>query len=112
MKAEIDTEIVKENIIQTLSYENISLSQNYPNPFNPQTRINFSLKKSGKTTLKIFNVKGQLVKLLVDEQKQKGDYTVIWNGTDMQNKQVSSGAYYYRLQVDNRVKTKSLILLK
>ncbi len=112
MKKEINTNIIEDNIINDLSYESITLSQNYPNPFNPRTKINFSLRKDGKTTLKILNVKGQLVKLLVDEHKQNGDYSVIWNGTNMQNKQVASGAYYYRLQVDNRVKTKSLILVK
>ncbi len=112
MKKELNTNAFEENIIHNLSYDNIILSQNYPNPFNPQTKINFSLKKSGETTLKIINVKGQLVKLLVDENKQKGDYYVIWDGTDVHNKQVASGAYYYRLQVDNRVKTKSLILVK
>ena len=112
MKKEIDTNITEENIIHNLSYDNITLSQNYPNPFNPQTNINFSLRKGGKTTLKIFNIKGQLIKILVNEYKQKGDHSVIWNGTDMQNRQVSSGAYYYRLQVGNRVKTKSLTLVK
>lgn len=112
MQKEIDTNASEENIIQDIFHNNIKLSQNYPNPFNPQTKISFSLRKGGKTTLKIFNVKGQLVKLLVDEQKQKGDYSVIWYGTDMQNKQVASGAYYYRLQVENRVKTKSLTLVK
>ncbi|KQC08746.1 MAG: hypothetical protein APR54_04245 [Candidatus Cloacimonas sp. SDB] len=112
MQKEIDTIASEENIIQDISHNNIKLSQNYPNPFNPQTKINFSLRKGGKTTLKIFNVKGQLVKLLVNEHKQKGDHSVIWNGTDMQNRQVSSGVYYYRLQVENRVKTKSLTLVK
>jgi hypothetical protein len=49
---------------------------------------------------------------LIDEYKQPGQYSVIWDGTNMQNKQVASGAYYYRLQVGNRVKTKSLMLVK
>jgi flagellar hook assembly protein FlgD len=110
MKADLETNAVEENTIESLSY--INLSQNYPNPFNPQTKINFNLKKGGKTTLKIFNVKGQLVKQLIDEYKQPGQYSVIWDGTNMQNKQVASGAYYYRLQVGNRVKTKSLMLVK
>jgi len=110
MKADLETNAVEENTIESLSY--INLSQNYPNPFNPQTKINFNLKKGGKTTLKIFKVKGQLVKQLIDEYKQPGQYSVIWDGTNMQNKQVASGAYYYRLQVGNRVKTKSLMLVK
>ncbi|MDO9576341.1 MAG: FlgD immunoglobulin-like domain containing protein, partial [Candidatus Cloacimonadales bacterium] len=64
------------------------------------------------TTLKILNIKGQLVKTLVNEYKAGGDYSVIWDGTDKNKKSVSSGVYYYRLQVSNRVKTKSLILVK
>lgn len=110
MKADLELNAVEENTIESLSY--IDLSQNYPNPFNPKTKIYYALKKGGKTSLKIFNVKGQLVKQLIDEYKQPGEYSVNWVGTNMQNKQVASGAYYYRLQVDNRVKTKSLMLVK
>jgi len=62
--------------------------------------------------LKILNIKGQLVKALVNSYKNPGNYSVIWDGTDNQNKKVSSGIYYYRLQVCNRVKTKSLTLVK
>ncbi len=112
MKNEINTNTSEENIIQNLSYENIILSQNYPNPFNPLTKINFSLQKSGDTNLKIFNVRGQLIKILVNEYKKSGDYSVIWDGNNNKNRKVSSGVYYYRLQVGNRVKTKSLILMK
>ena len=62
--------------------------------------------------MKIFNTKGQLVKKLIDEYKQKGDYSIIWDGTNKDNKKVASGCYYYRLQVNDRVKTKSLIIMK
>ena len=112
MKKDISTNIINENIIQDLSHDIISLSQNYPNPFNPQTSINYCLNKGGNTTLKILNIKGQLVKTLVNEYKAGGYYSVIWDGTGKNNNSVSSGIYYYRLQVGNRVKTKSLILAK
>ena len=110
MKKEISNNNISDNIIHKLSL--IHLKQNYPNPFSPLTKINFSLNKSGYTTLKIFNVKGQLIKTLVNKCKNSGDYSIIWDGTDNKNRKVSSGVYYYRLQVDNRVKTKSLILVK
>ncbi len=110
MKKDLLINSIEEHTIS--SFHSITLSQNYPNPFNPETQINYSLNKGGSTTLKILNIKGQLVKLLVNEHKQKGDYSVIWDGTDNNKKSVSSGVYYYRLQVDNRVKTKSLILVK
>ncbi len=110
MKKEIETNTIEEPVIQNLS--SIYLKQNYPNPFNPETKINYSLNKEGLTTLKILNIKGQLVKTLVNENKAGGDYSINWDGTDNLNKPVASGVYYYRLQVGNRVKTKSLILVK
>lgn len=110
MKKDLSTISVNEHYINYISA--IDLSQNYPNPFNPITKINYSLNKGGTTTLKILNIKGQLIKIIVNEYKNSGDYSVLWNGTDAQNRQVSSGVYYYRLQVGNRVKTKSLILVK
>lgn len=103
------------NTIQEIFIKNIyhiNLSQNYPNPFNPITQINYSLNKSGSTTLKILNIKGQLVKILVDSYKNSGEYSVTWDGTNNLNKPLASGVYYYRLQVDNRVKTRSLTLVK
>jgi len=117
MKKEISGDFTEEHYISDLS--SINLSQHYPNPFNPSnakhalhTVINYSLIKGGNTTLKILNIKGQLIKTLVDEYKPKGDYSVIWDGTNNKDKKLSSGVYYYRLQVDNRVKTKSLTLVK
>lgn len=109
-KKEIETNTIEESVIKDLS--SIYLKQNYPNPFNPETQINYSLNKGGSTTLKILNIKGQLIKMLINDFKQKGEYSITWDGTDNNNKPVSSGVYYYRLQVDNRVKTKSLTLVK
>jgi len=110
MKKELSTFAIDENYINNISA--INLSQNYPNPFNPETQIDYSLRKGGLTTLKILNTKGQLVKTLISNYKNKGNYSVIWDGTDMQNKKVSSAIYYYRLQVDNHVKTNTLTLIK
>ena len=52
------------------------------------------------------------MKKLIDGYKQKGNYSIIWDGTNKDNKKVASGCYYYRLQVNDRVKTKSLIIMK
>jgi len=95
--------------INSLDYK---LSQNYPNPCNPNTTINFSLNKSGNITLKILNVKGQLVRTLVKNYRKKGEYAIQWDGKDAKGREVASGVYYYRLQVDNKVRTRSLTLIK
>ncbi len=85
-----------------------SLSQNYPNPFNPETAINFSLKEAGKVTLKIYNLQGQLVRTLVDEERSAGSYSVMWNGKTDQGTLAASGIYYYILSVNGFEATKKL----
>ena len=87
---------------------NYSLAQCYPNPFNPETAINFSLEKAGKVSLKIYNLQGQLVRTLVDEEKPAGSYSVMWNGTTYQGLKVSSGTYIYTLKVNGFENTKKM----
>jgi len=85
---------------------------NYPNPFNPTTRIKFNLIESGNVKVVIYNIKGQKVKQLISDQLSTGQHSVVWNGTDENNKSVSSGIYFYKLKVANFEKTKKMILLK
>ncbi|OQA04976.1 MAG: hypothetical protein BWY67_02223 [Bacteroidetes bacterium ADurb.Bin397] len=79
--------------------EGFNLSQNYPNPFNPSTMINYQLPMNSSITLKVFNMLGQEVTTLVNEQKPAGYYTVEWNGTNSAGQQVGSGVY---LSIKNR----------
>ena len=92
------------------------LLNNYPNPFNPETNIAFSIKEAGYTTLEVYNMKGQLVKTLVNEVKESGNYTVTWNGTNNSNRSVSSGVYFYKMVSEGNsgryTSTKKMILLK
>lgn len=88
------------------------LQGNYPNPFNPETNIAYSVKDAGNVTLEIYNIKGQLVKTLVDEAKESGAYTTTWNGTDNSRKSVSSGVYFYKMKSGNYTSTKKMILMK
>ncbi len=89
------------------------LYQNYPNPFNPTTKIQYSIPIDCKVELKIYNIKGELVRTLVNEPQSAGYYKVIWNGKDYNNIPVSSGIYFYRLKVDDKViDTKKCLLLK
>ncbi len=88
------------------------LLNNYPNPFNPKTNIAFSIKEAGYTTLEVYNMKGQLMKTLVNEVKENGNYTVTWNGKDNSGKNVSSGVYFYKMETGKYVSTKKMILMK
>jgi len=88
------------------------LNGNYPNPFNPVTNIAYSIKETGNVTLEVYNLKGQLVKTLVNDVKETGDYTEIWNGTDNTGKSVSSGVYFYKMKASNYTATKKMILMK
>ena len=90
-----------------------SLNGNYPNPFNPTTIISFSVAKtSSLVNLEIYNLKGQKIKTLINEVLSVGSYSVIWNGTDENEKPVTSGVYLYKMKIGNYVSTKKMILMK
>lgn len=84
-----------------------SLAQNFPNPFNPTTTIEFSLPKSGVVTLAVFNILGEQVKTLINEERSAGKQSVNFNANNF-----ASGVYFYRLQTGNLVQTKKMLLLK
>ena len=88
------------------------LISNYPNPFKPMTKISLNMPNSEKVALRIYNLKGQLVKTLVDDNIKSGKSTYVWNGTDEQNNKVASGLYFYKLETANRTVTKKMIMLK
>jgi hypothetical protein len=90
----------------------VILHQNYPNPFNPETTISFTLKQPSKIELRVYNLKGQLVKKLFSEAKPAGAHSIIWDGTDDNNRTVSSGIYTYKLSSGKFSTTKKMILLK
>jgi hypothetical protein len=87
--------------------DEFSLSQNYPNPFNPSTTIKYSIPSSEFVKLKVFDVLGNEVATLVNEEKPKGIYKVDFNGANL-----SSGIYFYTLQAGQFSETKKLILMK
>lgn len=89
-----------------------ALYQNLPNPFNPTTRINYDLKQDTKVVLEIYNIKGQKVMQLVNDEKTAGQHSVYWNGKDDFNKSVSSGIYFYKIQAGNFRETKKMLLMK
>jgi len=88
------------------------LKQNYPNPFNPFTKIDYDVPETGKITIKVYNIRGQYIKTLINEKKDRGSYYTYWDGTDDKNNKVSSGIYFYQLNSVRSTKTKKMILVK
>jgi hypothetical protein len=121
---EVTTEIYKYRLRQidydgTFTYTNevevvidftpkeFMLYQNYPNPFNLNTVISYQLPVNSNITLKVYDILGNEVATLVNEEKQPGNYEVKWNASN-----VSSGIYFYQLMTGDYVDTKKMILLK
>jgi hypothetical protein len=84
------------------------LSRNYPNPFNPSTTIQYWLPDEGSVTLSLFNLKGQAVRKLVQENQKPGDHSVQWNGENEVGERVPSGVYVYHLKVRTADRTSML----
>jgi|WetSurMetagenome_2_1015567.scaffolds.fasta_scaffold38079_1 5'-nucleotidase / UDP-sugar diphosphatase len=84
-----------------------ALEQNYPNPFNPTTTINYSIPEAGNVEMKVYDVLGNEVATLVNEEKVHGNYTAVFDATSF-----ASGIYIYTLRTNNFVQTKKMILMK
>ncbi|RMH73556.1 MAG: T9SS C-terminal target domain-containing protein [Gemmatimonadetes bacterium] len=102
---------VEQGNTQTQTPESYSLTV-YPNPFNPRTTIHFDLSQSGEVSLKIYDLTGRLVRVLVSETREAGSYSASWYGTDEQNQEMPSGIYILHLETDHHSQSKPLILLK
>jgi alpha-tubulin suppressor-like RCC1 family protein len=102
------TEISEEAIIPILTL----LHRNRPNPFNPDTTISFSLAGEGRVKIDIFNIRGQRIKSIADQQFPAGNHSVIWDGKDDNNKAVGSGLYFYRMQSEDYTAVRKMTLLK
>jgi hypothetical protein len=84
-----------------------SLSANYPNPFNPSTTINFSIPEQSKVKVTVYDALGNQIDVIADEVKSAGSYSVKWNAGNY-----SSGIYFYKLETDNFVQVRKMILMK
>jgi hypothetical protein len=103
------TEVVHENIIPS-AYK---LEQNYPNPFNPETVISWQIAVGSFVTLKIYDVLGNEVATLVNEEQSAGTYKISFNTQQTSNhQQLTSGVYFYQLHAGDFVQTKKMILLR
>ena len=92
--------------------EKFELMQNFPNPFNPSTTLRFGIPIDSYVKLTIYNVRGQAIKNLVDDDLSAGRYELVWKGSDDQNRQVATGLYLARLQSGDQVKNVKMLYLK
>jgi hypothetical protein len=83
------------------------LSQNYPNPFNPQTQIEYDISTSSNVVLKVYDILGRDVALLVNERKGPGHYTLSWNASGL-----PSGIYFCRMQAGRYIETRKMLLMR
>lgn len=88
------------------------LGQNFPNPFNPSTTIRFSIPVQSKVTILIYNILGQRVATVVNEQKEPGEYSALWNGRNELGLPVASGMYIYHITAGHYTAAKKMMLLK
>lgn len=93
--------------ISTEIPDEYALGNNYPNPFNPSTKINFAVPKASFTTLKVYDINGREIATLVNEYTQAGYYNVDFNAVNL-----ASGVYFYRIQSNEFVDTKRMLLIK
>jgi hypothetical protein len=89
-----------------------SLSQNFPNPFNPETMIEFEIKNRDQVNISIFDLKGNLVSNLIDNIYTPGNYSIIWNGKNINGNALPSGLYFYQLKTSTDILTKRMLLVR
>ena len=108
------TDFVEENLLVTENIpESFELSQNFPNPFNPTTTIRYGLPQEERVTLKVYNILGEEVVTLVnDELKTAGFHVAVWDGRNSNGQRVGSGVYLYQVRFENGVETKKMALVR
>ena len=112
MQYDVADHIIVNTNPNEVSASNASSMYNYPNPFNPTTTISYQVKKAGYINIEVFNITGQKVTTLVDENREKGTHNVVWNGKDSNGNSVASGVYFYKLKNGRYTTTKKMILMK
>jgi hypothetical protein len=110
--AEISTNFTSSNVIPAA----FALHQNYPNPFNPETDIRFDIpilaEDKVPVMLAIYNLRGQRVRTLVDEERVAGAYTATWDGKSDAGLRMSTGTYFYRIEAGDFIDVKRMVLVR
>jgi len=98
------SQVVSTDVSAPVQFE---LKQNYPNPFNPSTKINYSINEAGLVKLSVYNLLGEIVSIIVNQNQEAGSYNVEFDASN-----IESGVYFYKLESGNQVQTKKLMLIK
>jgi len=105
------TGVAVEEAVETLP-KAFALKQNFPNPFNPITSIAFEMPTDQNVRMTVYNMLGQSVRTLVNDQRSAGRYTILWDGRDDAGHMVGSGVYFYQIQAGSFTKTAKMVFLK
>ena len=97
---------------KNITPKEFSLGKNYPNPFNPITNIPYGLPEDMRVIITVYDIKGSVVKTLVDRRQSAGHNSIFWNGTNNLGALVSTGLYFYRIESSKFIQTKKMIFLK
>ena len=98
--------------IKTSNLKTDFLSQNTPNPFTKSTLISYSIAEPCNVQMIIYNHIGQVVRILINEDKPTGKHNIIWNGTDEQGNKLSNGIYFYKIQAGSKVFARKMMYIK
>ena len=101
-------DVVTENTVPNRYF----LHPNYPNPFNPSTIISYDIANDSRVELNVFDMRGRLIKNLVNQNQSVGRYNVIWNGSDNLGNIVSAGVYIYKLNAGVEIFSRKMVLMK
>ena len=118
-QSDLNPSIIKqaENLLDDLSWQPKigsyhQLMLNYPNPFNPETVVPFAVPDAGDVKLSIYNILGQELRTLVNDNLVAGFHRVVWDGKDLQGRAMASGVYFVRMSSENFVDVRKMLLLK
>jgi hypothetical protein len=109
---DVDGEFLSRTVSVTTPVWRSELKQNVPNPFNPNTTISFYLSGTVSTSLRIYDTRGRLVRVLAEGAMEPGAHAIVWDGTNDDGLPVGSGVYFYRLRAGGDVFTRKMTLLK
>ena len=107
----VSTSAVEESDLSNIP-TSFELEQNFPNPFNPTTSIKFGLPTKSHVSIIVYNLLGQEITTLVNEELSAGTHTTEWDGRDKSNSEVASGIYFYKLIAGDFIDTKKMMLVK
>ena len=106
-----DIDHLNTNIEET-NEKRFKLNQNFPNPFNALTKIDYYLYKENEVELVVYNIEGKKIKTLKNEKQQPGYRSILWDGTNKFGQPVPTGIYFLKMNIDEIMETKKMILLK